>query len=105
MKIKKYGGFEMVSGSELNFAIAIRVVVGKVVEKGNTESYEEERIEYRFITKIDRKNYSWEIENNKFAYLFEDRSIAQEICACMIQNGTYAFVVECLGKDKLKNWF
>ena len=45
------------------------------------------------------------MENKKEAYLFEDRHIAQEICACMMLNGTSAFVVECLGKNKLKNWF
>ena len=96
MKIKKYGGFEMVSGSELNFAIVVKFLVGEV---------EEEKLVYRFITGVDRQSRRWEIENKKSAYLFSDRSVAQAVCACMLQNGMDAFVVECLGKDKLKNWF
>lgn len=95
MKVKKYGSFNL-NPTELQFAIVIQVLVGEI---------KEEKIQYRFVTEIDRQSKIWKAENQKEAVYFDSRSVAQDFCMCMKSNGVSAFVVEVLGRNMLKNWW
>lgn len=87
MKIKKYGNFKLGQYRYLYFAIMVETINGK-----------------KFITKIDRKTKTWEIEDNKMPYFFADRTVAQDLAFCLVLNGYSAYVVEDIASAPIKNY-
>lgn len=94
MKIKKYGYSEFKEPDELKFAVVVPLIDA---DKHVTV--------WKFVTSIDFLSKTWKAENNKGAYLFNNRKDAQDFVLSMVRAWTACFVVEVLeGFVPTNNW-